>query len=288
MMSPVDASMPLVQSAEEESPLVVPRSRAKNEMVVGKDATPKMRAEGLRASFGKTEVLKGIDLAVPERRVTAIIGPSGCGKSTFIRCLNRMHEVVPGAKAAGRVWLDNQDVYAHDVDAVRVRRRVGMVFQKPNPFPTMSIRDNVLAGLRLNGMRVKDADELVDRVLHQVALWDEVKDVLNRSGTSLSGGQQQRLCIARALALEPEVVLMDEPCSALDPIATARVEELIHELRERYTIVIVTHNMQQAARVADFTAFFYLGELIEHDRTDVIFTRPTVKRTEEYITGRFG
>ena len=249
---------------------------------------PKMRAEALRAHFGKTEVLKGITLPVESTTVTAIIGPSGCGKSTFIRCLNRMHEVVSGARVAGKVLLDHQDIYAPDVDPVRVRRRVGMVFQKPNPFPTMTIRENVLAGLKLNGLRPKDTEELVERALRQVALWDEVKDVLNRSGTSLSGGQQQRLCIARSLALEPEVLLMDEPCSALDPIATARVEELIHELCERYTIVIVTPNMQQAARVADFTAFFYLGELVEYDRTDVIFTRPSEKKTEDYITGRFG
>jgi phosphate transport system ATP-binding protein len=250
--------------------------------------SPKLHAEGLRASFGVTEVLKGITLPIARETVTAIIGPSGCGKSTFIRCLNRMHEVVEGAHVSGRVLLDQQDIYAPNVDPVRVRRRVGMVFQKPNPFPTMTIRENVLAGLRLNSIRAKDPDELVERTLRQVALWDEVKDVLGRSGTSLSGGQQQRLCIARSLALEPEVLLMDEPCSALDPIATARVEELIHELRERYTIVIVTHNMQQAARVADFTAFFYLGELIEYDRTDVIFTGPSEKRTEDYITGRFG
>ncbi len=251
-------------------------------------ATPKMSTEQLRASFGATEVLKGIDLPIPERKVTAIIGPSGCGKSTFIRCLNRMHEVVPGARSQGRVLLDGRDIYARNVDPVRVRRRVGMVFQKAKPFPTLSIRDNVLAGLRLNGLATKNADELVEKTLRQVALWDEVKDGLGRSGTSLSGGQQQRLCIARSLALEPEVLLMDEPCSALDPIATARVEELIHELRERYTIVIVTHNMQQAARVADTTAFFYMGELIEYDETDVIFTRPNQKRTEDYITGRFG
>ncbi|MBK7584926.1 MAG: phosphate ABC transporter ATP-binding protein [Myxococcales bacterium] len=249
---------------------------------------PKLRAELLKAYFGTAEVLRGVTLPVRERSVTAIIGPSGCGKSTFIRCLNRMHEVVNGARVSGKVLLDDQDIYAPDVDPVRVRRRVGMVFQKANPFPTMTIRENVLAGLVLNGIRPKHPEEMVERVLKQVALWDEVKDALNRSGTSLSGGQQQRLCIARSLALEPEVLLMDEPCSALDPIATARVEELIHELRERYTIVIVTHNMQQAARVADFTAFFYLGELVEYDRTDVIFTRPGEKRTEDYITGRFG
>ncbi|HYP74851.1 MAG TPA: phosphate ABC transporter ATP-binding protein PstB [Polyangiaceae bacterium] len=249
---------------------------------------PKMRTEDLHAYFGQSEVLKGISLQIAEKQVTAVIGPSGCGKSTFVRCLNRMHEVVPGARASGQVLLDKQDIYQGDVDAVRVRRRVGMVFQKPNPFPTMSIRDNVLAGLRLNGERPDDPDAVVEKMLQRVALWDEVKDILGRAGTGLSGGQQQRLCIARSLALEPEVLLMDEPCSALDPIATARVEELIHELRKSYTIVIVTHNMQQAARVANFTAFFYLGKLIEHDRTDVIFTRPKEQRTEDYITGRFG
>ncbi len=248
----------------------------------------KMRTEDLRAYFGGTQVLKGISLNVAEKQVTAVIGPSGCGKSTFVRCLNRMHEVVPGARAEGMVLLDNSDIYARGVDPVQVRRRVGMVFQKPNPFPTMSIRDNVLAGLRLNGIRVSDPEAHLEQALKQVALWDEVKDNLAKAGTSLSGGQQQRLCIARALALEPEVLLMDEPCSALDPIATARVEELIHELRESYTIVIVTHNMQQAARVANFTAFFYLGELIEYNRTQVIFTRPKEQRTEDYITGRFG
>ena len=221
-------------------------------------------------------------------RVPAIIGPSGCGKSTFVRCLNRLHEVVPGARVAGRVLLDGVDVYGRGVDPVRVRRRVGMVFQKPNPFPTLSIRGNVLAGLRLSGVRPDDAEARAERALRQAALWDEVKDVLGRSGASLSGGQQQRLCIARSLALEPEVLLMDEPCSALDPIATAKVEELIHELAERLTIVIVTHNMQQAARVSHVTAFFYLGELVEHAATDTLFTKPSDPRTEDYITGRFG
>jgi phosphate transport system ATP-binding protein len=248
----------------------------------------KMRTEGLFAYYGDVAVLRGIDLVIADRQVTAVIGPSGCGKSTFVRSLNRMHEVVPGARIEGRVLLDGEDTYARGVDPVGVRRRVGLVFQKPNPFPTLSIRDNVLAGLLLNGFAADDPDSLVEKALRQAALWDEVKDVLARSGTSLSGGQQQRLCIARALALEPEVLLMDEPCSALDPIATARVEELIHELRQNYTIVVVTHNMQQAARVANLTAFFYLGELVEYGRTDVLFTRPRERRTEDYITGRFG
>jgi phosphate transport system ATP-binding protein len=249
---------------------------------------PKMRAEGLRAWFGRAEALKGVTLPIADGQVTAIIGPSGCGKSTFVRCLNRMHEVVAGARVGGSVLLDGEDVYGPRVDPVRIRRRVGMVFQKPNPFPTMTIRENVLAGLRLNGTRLADAEETVERALRRAALWDEVKDSLGRNGTGLSGGQQQRLCIARALALEPEVLLMDEPCSALDPIATARIEELIHELAGRYTIVIVTHNMQQAARVSHTTAFFYLGELVEFGETGVIFTRPSDRRTEDYITGRFG
>jgi phosphate transport system ATP-binding protein len=251
-------------------------------------AENKVQVSNLHAGFGKSEILKGITLPILAKQVTAIIGPSGCGKSTFIRCLNRMHEVVPNAWAQGTVALDGVNILERRVDPVLVRRRVGMVFQKPNPFPTMSVRDNVLAGLRLNALGTESADDTVERRLRQVALWDEVKDGLGRSGMSLSGGQQQRLCIARALAMEPEVLLMDEPCSALDPIATARVEELIHGLRKDYTIAIVTHNMQQAARVADTTAFFYLGTLVEYGNTDTLFTRPKERRTEEYITGRFG
>ena len=248
----------------------------------------KMRAEGLSAWFGQKRALKDITLPLVENKVTAVIGPSGCGKSTFIRCLNRMHEVVPGARTDGEVLLDGKSIFARDVDPVRVRRRVGMVFQKPNPFPAMSVQDNVLAGLRLSGITPPDPSRLAEEVLRQAALWDDVKDALDLPGGALSGGQQQRLCIARCLALEPEVVLMDEPCSSLDPIATAKIEELIHELRERYTIVIVTHSMQQAARVSDYTAFFYVGELVEYDHADVIFTKPSDPRTEDYITGRFG
>jgi len=250
----------------------------------------KLAVVGLNAWFGTNQVLRNINLVIPERAVSAIIGPSGCGKSTFIRCLNRMHDVVPGARAEGKVLLDGEDIYGPGVDPVEVRAKVGMVFQRPNPFPTMSIFDNVVAGLRLNGVRRSRAElaVIVERSLRQAALWDEVKDSLHASGVSISGGQQQRLCIARALAVEPEVVLMDEPCSALDPVATSKIEALIHELERQYTIVIVTHNMQQAARVSDFTAFLYLGQLIEFGPTDRIFTTPENKETEDYITGRFG
>jgi phosphate transport system ATP-binding protein len=252
--------------------------------------TNKIEVVALSAWFGTHQALKDINLTVCEGAVTAIIGPSGCGKSTLIRCLNRMHEVVPGARAVGQVRLDGEDIYGSGVDPVRVRARIGMVFQRPNPFPTLSIFDNVVAGFRLNGRRRSRADlsGIVERSLRQAALWEEVKDGLHDSGVSLSGGQQQRLCIARALAVQPEVILMDEPCSALDPIATAKIEELIRELRETYTIVIVTHNMQQAARVSDYTAFLYLGTLVEFGQTDRIFTTPEKKETEDYITGRFG
>jgi phosphate transport system ATP-binding protein len=249
---------------------------------------PKLSVRDLCAFFESFMAVRDIEMDIPERQVTAIIGPSGCGKSTFLRCLNRMHEHTPGARVSGRVVLDGVDVYDRAVDPVRLRRRVGMVFQKPNPFPTMSIRDNVLAGYRLNGLRVKDPGELVERHLRQVTIWDEVKDKLGESGMSLSGGQQQRLCIARVLAIEPEVILLDEPCSALDPISTARVEELMIELKERYTLVLVTHNMQQAARVSDRTAFFHLGSLVEVGPTDRIFTNPREARTEDYVTGKFG
>jgi phosphate transport system ATP-binding protein len=249
----------------------------------------KMQSLNLNAWFGSKQALKDINLNVKTNAVTAIIGPSGCGKSTLIRTLNRMHELVVGAKMSGEVLLDGKNIYAADVDAVMIRRRVGMVFQKPNPFPTMSIYDNVAAGLKLTGAtKGKNLDEVVKHSLEQATLWEEVKDDLKQSGTSISGGQQQRLCIARAIALQPEVILMDEPCSALDPIATAKIEELIVELKHEYTVVIVTHNMQQAARVSDFTAFMYLGQLIEFDETDVIFENPKNELTEKYITGKFG
>ena len=247
-----------------------------------------IKVSGLKAWFGKVEALHGISMEIAGGLATAIIGPSGCGKSTYIRCLNRMHETVPETRVEGDIRIGDMDVYAQP--ALVVRRRIGMVFQKPNPFPTMSIYENVAAGLRLNGVRGgRELDEVVERSLRQAALWDEVKDVLKKkSGASISGGQQQRLCIARALAVDPEVLLMDEPASALDPISTSKIEDLIFELKSRYTIVIVTHNMQQAARVADFTAFFLTGDLIEFDKTERIFTNPSDKRTEDYITGRFG
>ena len=249
----------------------------------------KMKSINLSAWFGKKQALKDINLLIKSNAVTAIIGPSGCGKSTFIRTLNRMHELVADAKMSGQVLLDGKNIYDPAEDPVMVRRRVGMVFQKPNPFPTMSIYDNVAAGLRLNGAKKgKSLDEIVKRSLEQANLWEEVKDDLKKSGTSISGGQQQRLCIARAIALQPEVILMDEPCSALDPIATAKIERLVVELRRDYTVVIVTHNMQEASRVSDFTAFFYLGSLIEFGVTKSIFEYPKNELTEKYITGEFG
>jgi phosphate transport system ATP-binding protein len=252
-------------------------------------AVPALTVKNLSVFFGKNEVLKKVSLDVTARAVTAIIGPSGCGKSTFLRSINRMHELVPEARMTGEIRLFGDDIYARNVEPVIVRRRVGMVFQKSNPFPTMSIVDNVTVGLRLNGMRNRAVlAERTEQSLRMAALWDEVKDRLHAPAISLSGGQQQRLCIARALAVQPEVLLMDEPASALDPLATAKIEDLILELKKTYTIVIVTHNMQQAARVSDHTAFFYLGELIEFGPTAKIFTSPSQKRTEDYVTGRFG
>ena len=249
----------------------------------------KMQSIGLNAWFGTKQVLKDINLTIRTNAVTAIIGPSGCGKSTFIRTLNRMHELVPNAKSTGQVLLDGENIYDIKMDPVMIRRRVGMVFQKPNPFPTMSIYDNVAAGLRLTGSKKgKTLDEIVKRSLEQATLWDEVKEDLKKPGTSISGGQQQRLCIARAIALQPEVILMDEPCSALDPIATAKIERLIVELKRNYTVAIVTHNMQQASRVADYTAFLYLGSLVEFGPTKDIFESPKNPLTEKYITGEFG
>jgi phosphate transport system ATP-binding protein len=249
-----------------------------------------IHVQKLNAWFGSKQALFDINLEVPNKRTTAIIGPSGCGKSTFVRCLNRMHETLPEARVEGAVAIGDLEVYGKGVSPVSVRRRVGMVFQKANPFPTMTIYDNVAAGLKLNGFRSRrELDQVVERSLRQAALWDEVKDDLKKkSGASLSGGQQQRLCIARALAVEPDVLLMDEPASALDPISTSKIEDLVFELKKSYTVVIVTHNMQQAARVADDTAFFLMGNLVEFDKTETVFTKPSDKRTEDYITGRFG
>lgn len=248
-----------------------------------------IEAKNLNLWYGDFHAIKNINMTLEKNKVTAFIGPSGCGKSTFLRAINRMHEVIEGARVDGEILLEGQDIYASDRDPVTVRQQVGMVFQKPNPFPTMSIYENVAAGLRINGFRDrKRLDEIVERCLVQAGLWDEVKDRLNKNAMGLSGGQQQRLCIARTLSVEPEVVLMDEPTSALDPISTQKVEELLYELKKKYTIVIVTHNMQQAARVSDSTAFFLLGEMIEYDNTETIFTNPQDKRTEDYISGRFG
>jgi phosphate transport system ATP-binding protein len=255
----------------------------------------RIEVSGLHAFYGQTHAIEDISMTVEPRSVTAFIGPSGCGKSTFLRTLNRMHEVLPGARVEGKVFLDDEDLYAPSVDPVAVRRTVGMVFQRPNPFPTMSIYDNVAAGLKLNGVRGKRRlDEIVESSLRGANLWNEVKDRLGKPGAGLSGGQQQRLCIARAIAVQPQVLLMDEPCSALDPISTLAIEDLVAQLKTHFTIVIVTHNMQQAARVSDRTAFFNIagsgkpGRLIEIDDTSKIFTNPSEKATEDYITGRFG
>ncbi|MBP1751208.1 MAG: phosphate transporter ATP-binding protein, PhoT family [Geobacteraceae bacterium] len=249
----------------------------------------KLKLEGVNVFFGNNRAVKDVNIDFHANMVTAIIGPSGCGKSTVLRSINRMHDMVPSARVTGKILLDQTDIYEKNADPVSIRRRIGMVFQKPNPFPAMSIYDNVIAGYKLNGRANRqESDEIVEGSLKRVALWDEVKDRLKKSAMELSGGQQQRLCIARTIAVRPEVILMDEPCSALDPIATAKIEELINELKEQYTVAIVTHNMQQAARVSDYTAFLYLGELIEFDRTGKIFTNPEKKHTEDYITGRFG
>jgi phosphate transport system ATP-binding protein len=269
-----------------EDPRTVPREREPHRAAA--KAGRRVTVRGLSAFYGDQPAVKAIDIEFAPNEVTAIIGPSGCGKSTLVRCLNRMHEEVPGARSEGQVALDDQDVYGPDVDVVAVRRTVGMVFQKPNPFPTMSVFDNVASGLRLTGARGGKLRSQVERTLHAAGLWEEVKDRLDKPGVGLSGGQQQRLCIARTLAVQPEVILMDEPCSALDPIATLKIEELIDELKTRYTIVIVTHNMQQAGRVADKTAFMLAGELVEFDDTNTIFTNPSDDRTEQYVTGKFG
>ena len=256
----------------------------------------RIEIKDLNVYYGKFRAVEGVTMDIEPRSVTAFIGPSGCGKSTLIRTLNRMHEVIPGAYVEGQVLVDGNELYADDVDPVLVRRQVGMVFQRPNPFPTMSIRDNVLAGVKLNNRRISksDAEDLVEKSLRGANLWEEVKDRLDKPGSGISGGQQQRLCIARAIAVEPEVILMDEPCSALDPISTLAIEDLIEELKSEYTIVIVTHNMQQASRVSDMTAFFNIagtgmpGKLIEYDTTEKMFSNPSVKATEDYVSGKFG
>ncbi len=255
----------------------------------------RVEATGVTAYYGSFKAIDNINLSVEPKTVTALIGPSGCGKSTFLRSINRMHEVLPGARVEGSLTVDDENIYDKDVDVTAVRRMIGMVFQRPNPFPTMSIFDNVVAGLKLNGVRRKSVlQDAAEKALRSANLWDEVKDRLGKPGAGLSGGQQQRLCIARTIAVEPQVVLMDEPCSALDPISTLAIEDLMFKLKDRYTIIIVTHNMQQAARVSDRTAFFSIertgdpGRLIEHDSTQKIFSNPSQKKTEDYITGRFG
>ncbi len=256
---------------------------------VAHERPPAFEVERLSIYYGEKKAIEDVTLAIPSKKITAIIGPSGCGKSSLLRALNRMHELVPNARIEGKILFAGKDIYAPHIDPVFIRRRIGMVFQKSNPFPTMSIAENVLVGLKLNGVRDRAfLRERLEQSLRMAALWDEVKDDLHKPGVSLSGGQQQRLCIARAIAVEPEVLLMDEPASALDPIATAKIEELIHELSANYTVVIVTHNMQQAGRCSDYTAFLYLGQLIEFGSTTKIFTNPSERRTEDYITGRFG
>ncbi len=282
----------LLEPSQARSPMPPPTRPQSSAPSAARTAPAKpglsVRLEKLRAFYDEAEQVKGVDLEFRANEVTAIIGPSGCGKSTMVRCINRMHEEIPGARAEGRVLLDDLDVYDSSVDVVAVRRAIGMVFQKPNPFPTMSIFDNVASGLRLSSRRSGDLRPKVETALRGAGLWDEVSERLGEPGAGLSGGQQQRLCIARSLAVSPEVILMDEPCSALDPIATLKIEELIAELKQRVTIVIVTHNMQQAARVADRTAFMLGGKLVEIGPTQEIFTNPTDSRTEEYVTGKFG
>jgi len=263
-------------------------AKDRQEPVSEQVSMPLLQVEDLNFFYGAQQALKSINLEIPEKKATAFIGPSGCGKTTLLRCLNRMNDLIQNIRITGRVRLDGKDIYDGSIDVINLRRRVGMIFQKWNPFPK-SIYENVVYGLRIVGINKRGVlDDVVERSLKQAALWEEVKDNLHKSASELSGGQQQRLCIARALAVEPEVLLMDEPCSALDPISTAKIEELIHELKETFTIVIVTHNMQQAARVSDYTAFFYLGELIEFGETGKLFTNPDKRQTEDYITGRFG
>ena len=279
------------EDAELHAPKISVSAEAKIEekQALDPDREPKMRAEDVSVYYSGKQALKDVSIKIYEDLVTAFIGPSGCGKSTFLRCLNRMNDTIPSARVTGTITLDNEDITSAAMDVVQLRARVGMVFQKPNPFPK-SIFENVAYGPRIHGLSSSKSDlaEIVEQSLKRAGLWDEVKDRLEESGTALSGGQQQRLCIARAIAVDPEVILMDEPCSALDPIATAKIEELIHELRGRYAIAIVTHNMQQAARVSQRTAFFHLGELVEYGKTSEIFTNPSQQRTQDYITGRYG
>jgi phosphate transport system ATP-binding protein len=286
-----DLTRPEEAAGTDEAPSLANPGDPEPDSLPSADAakTPKMRAENVDVFYGDKQALKGVSIDIHDDRVTAFIGPSGCGKSTFLRCLNRMNDTIPSARVTGQIELDGQDITDPRMDVVQLRARVGMVFQKPNPFPK-SIYENVAYGPRIHGLADGKAklDEIVEKSLKRAGLWDEVKDRLQESGTALSGGQQQRLCIARAIAVDPEVILMDEPCSALDPIATAKIEELIHELRGRYAIAIVTHNMQQAARVSQRTAFFHLGVMVEYGKTSEIFTNPRERRTQDYITGRYG
>jgi len=289
MTTSENQSIPVSQPESRSAALSAGTVPANAQTAPAATSPPAFTVKNLSVYFGTNHVLKNVSLDIRARAVTAIIGPSGCGKSTFLRSLNRMHELIPEARMEGEIRLFSQDIHARNVEPVIVRRRVGMVFQKSNPFPTMSIADNVTVGLRLNGIRSRSVlTERTEQSLRMGALWDEVKDRLDAPAISLSGGQQQRLCIARALAVQPEVLLMDEPASALDPLATSKIEDLILELKKDFTIVIVTHNMQQAARMSDDTAFFYLGELVEFGPTKKIFTNPVQKRTEDYVTGRFG